>query len=203
MSKFEMEFELKGLKVRVKGDRGDIPLITQNIGKQFGDMLKPAANIVDEQKPQLQLPMNNVIDVPAATPAPARRKRSGARSNGGGASAPVQVEVTIDTNTWGTPQQTWKCSEKAIWLLFVMNKSGGPSEMTSTDIANVFNARYRAARTIRPQNVNRDLARLKSGADALVGRNEKNDAWFLTEAGEKAAIALITKTREQASPPGN
>lgn len=202
MSKFEMEFELKGLKVRVKGDRGDIPLITQNIGKQFGDMLKPAANIVDEQKPQLQLPMKNVIDVPTASPV--RRKRSGAKTNGGSAAAaPVHADVAIDTNTWGTPQQTWKGWEKAIWLLFVTAKSGGPSEMTSTDIANVFNARYRSAKTIRTQNVNRDLMRLKVGADALVGRNEKNDAWFLTEAGEKAAIALITRTREQAPPSAN
>ena len=200
MSKFEMEFELKGLKVRVKGERGDIPLITQNIGKQVGDLLKPAANIVEEQKPQLQLPMQNAIDV--ATVVTTRRKRASTRSASTTA-AQTNVEVVIDTTTWGTPHQSWKCAEKAIWLLYATAKSGGPSEMTSAEIVRVFNTRYRAAKTIRPQNVNRDLTALKGGTEAQVGRSEKNDAWFLTEAGEKRAIALITKAREQAAPAGN
>jgi hypothetical protein len=201
MSKFEMQFELKGLKVSVKGERGDIPLITQNIGKQIGDLLKPAANIVDEQKPQLQLPMQNAIDV-SVTPM-TRRKRSGGRSNSNTQTPVPIVDVTIDPATWGGPQQSWKCVDKAIWLLFVTSKNGGPSEMTSAEIVRSFNAHYRAAKEIRPQNVNRDLTRVKSGTDALVGRSEKNDAWFLTEAGEKHALALITRAREAATPSRN
>jgi hypothetical protein len=199
MSKFEMELELKGFKVRVKGERGDIPLIAQNIGKQFGDLMKPAANIVEEQKPQLQLPMQNAIDVPAASNT--RRRRAAARSNGS-VPAPVQIDVVIDALTWGAPQQLWTCADKAIWLLYATSKCGGPSEMTSADIARVFNARYRAAKTILPQNVNRDLTRLKNGTNALVGRNDKNDAWFLIDAGEKHAIGLITKAREQTTSTG-
>lgn len=200
MSKFEMEFELTGLKVRVKGERGDIPLITQNIGKQVADLLKPAANIVDEQKPQLQLSIQNAVDMPAGPTTSTRRKRTAARSNGS-APAPVQqADVLIDVTSLGTPQQTWTSAEKAIWLLHATAQSGGPTEMTSAEIVRVFNARYRAAKTIRSPNVNRDLTRQKTGADALVDRNDKNGAWFLTEAGKKHASALITKAREHAIP---
>ena len=35
----------------------------------------------------------------------------------------------------------------------------------------------------------------KTGTDSLVGRNDNNDAWFLTAAGEKFAAALITNER--------
>ena len=203
MGKFEVEFELQGLKLRMKGERGDIPLIAQHVGKQVENLIKPAVTIV-EDKPQMSLPIGGgpVIDVPTS----ARRRRTSktnVKQHDAGAAAMSPPEVTIDPQAWGSPNQKWKGSDKAIWLLYAVANSGGPNELTSAQITTIFNTKFREAGTLLRQNVNRDLMKLKGSADGLVGRSDQTDAWFLTDAGKKHAIDLITKVREQSTPSAN
>ena len=51
MAKFEVEMELTGLKLKIKGEREDIPQISRNLGEQIAGLFQPAANIVQGQLP--------------------------------------------------------------------------------------------------------------------------------------------------------
>jgi hypothetical protein len=47
MSRFKGELEVQGLKVKVAGDREDVPLIARELGAQLGGFLQPASRIVE------------------------------------------------------------------------------------------------------------------------------------------------------------
>jgi hypothetical protein len=193
----EVKFELQALKVWIKGEREDIPLITQNVGNQVAGFLQPMANIAASR----ELAQTPPREMAAAVPSPPRRKKA-ARTASGNASphkdeAPIAVD--IDHATWGTPQQSWNGVDKAMWLLHAVAKSGGPSELTTTSLVNLFNVRYRETKALRTQNVGRDLGRLEKGSAALVGRNQANNAWYLTELGQKHMLKLIASARERSN----
>ncbi len=49
MPKFEIELEITGFKMKIKGEREDIPVIASNIRNQMGQFVQPAANITQGQ----------------------------------------------------------------------------------------------------------------------------------------------------------
>jgi hypothetical protein len=176
----------------VKGEREDIPVIARNMANQVANLLQPAMDIAGGKGDAPQLAPQVVDEAVEATASNGRRRRNPKARPG--ATPTRELKVVADPQTWGKPLQTWNCADKAIWLVFVMAETGVAKELIGAEIARLFNANFREAKTIRPQNVNRDLSKLKVGSEAYVGRNE-NEAWFLTDLGKKYAADLVSKAQ--------
>ena len=47
MAKFEVEFEVQALKLKIKGEREDAALISRAIGEQMAGLIQPAGVLID------------------------------------------------------------------------------------------------------------------------------------------------------------
>src|SRR6266852_2702665 len=134
-SKFRIKLKLQGLELEVEGSREDIPQLTRNVSAQLAGMLLPATNIVEGKAPASL--GRDAIDGNShiiEQEAPPRRRGRARRATSAGAEGTNGKGKAIvwnhDANAWGTPLQTWKAVDKAIWLLYVANKSGAANEMS-------------------------------------------------------------------------
>lgn len=188
MSKFKLTFKLAGLEIEVEGDREYAPQIAENIGRQLSQIMQPAA-LID---PQGDPPTAGVIegkstDQPRRT---GRRRRVAARATGSSQQADSSGIPGWEHNPqkWGTPNQDWKSPQKIAWMLLVMEKASGKrAELTSTQVADAFNAKFKSAGLIRRGNVARDLGNSSDLFGEMEGR------WFLKEKGTQAAEKLIAE----------
>jgi hypothetical protein len=188
MSKFTIKIELQGLKIEMEGAREDVPRLSQKVGEQIGNLIKPGM-LLEAGRSN---PAGSNGDNDSATEKRKSRTRKGA---GGGRtrSSKEDLAVSIDPATHGSPRQEWNTAQKAIWFLYVVRDTETDG-LTASAIANGFNKQFKAAGTIIGGNVSRDLEkeRLK-GTGATVGANKNEGAakYFLTEAGIKTAETLI------------
>ncbi len=204
MAKFKVRLKITGFELEVEGNRDDVPLIAQNVGQQFTGLLQPAADIVEGE----------IVSDNGGTPPPpaeqesagSKRKRSPKRRSpaavaGSPANQPNETAIdwVHDPAKWGTPQQSWRTAQKAMWVIYVVGKEKHITEVSSAQIANTFNKHFKQAKTIHRGNIARDLGKLKMGTDAVVSENttKSPSTWFLTQAGERAVEDLITKTLGQ------
>jgi hypothetical protein len=188
MSKFSIKIELQGLKIEMEGTREDVPRLSQKVGEQIGNLIKPS--LLLEAGGTNPPDSNGDRSVAPVKGKPRTRKSSG---GGGARTSTEDIAVSIDPATHGSPRQEWKTAQKAIWFLYVIRNTneGG---LTAYAIKNGFNKHFRAAGAINAGNVSRDLEkeRLK-GTGATVGAdtNEGAAKYFLTDAGIKLAEQLI------------
>lgn len=192
MSKFHVEFELQGLKLKIDGERADVPQIAQSIGRQFADILTPIVRIADKTADDSGPPV--VIDQAAPLLVSGKkrvRRAAGAKSVTATDAAPLP-EWRHDPAKYGAPSQSWSTKDKAIWLLHVLSGSTPTKELSGVQIANVFNKNFRQAGTITSSNVNRDLGTAKVANPPLVGEDagKTPSNWFLYDAGTKYAEKL-------------
>jgi hypothetical protein len=185
MSNFEVTFELQGLKIHVKGDREIAPSIANNVGRQFASVLSPAGLI--------EAPKNGhdtgvkVIEAPVP-PSRSKRKRGG-RPVSAEVASPTPVTWAHDVDRWGSPVQGWKTLQKSAWLLFVVEQAVGKKDLSSTEIADIYQASFRDAGPPRPSNVARDLAKESS----LFG--DEDGRFYLKQAGKDAAAKLVEEAK--------
>lgn len=200
MGKFEVEFEITGLKLRMKGERTDIPMMARNVANQVAGLFQPAVDIIEGNtpEPQLSRPVFDATPSASAEQAADRpRKRSVRSKSARNGERLEEPTLNADPAVFGAPLQAWSTIDKSIWLLFVAAEGGGPKEMIGNKIANVFSSQFREAGMIRRQNVNRDLLAVGTGNEALANRRADN-SWFLTERGKKRARELITQAQQGA-----
>ena len=192
--------KLKGLELEVDGTREDAPVIAQNLSRQFAGLLEPAAHIVEGD---VEVEGDGRTGTVATAEPILRTRASGRvrrtvtpRSSGDGAG---DVTWKHDPAKWGSPQQAWSASDKALWLLYVSGQEAQVNDMSSSTIASTFNRMFRQAGMIRAGNLPRDLGRLKTQAPALVGEDATKTptTWFLTIEGTKKAEELIKQARGQ------
>jgi hypothetical protein len=203
MSKFRIKLKLTGLELEVEGSKEDMPTLAKSISAQLGGIIVPAANMVEGRS--VALLDRDTIDVAsqAVSVGAANRqatKRGGRRSTNGsaGESGPTaHFEWQHDSNAWGTPVQTWKGPDKAMWLLYVGAKQGAPTEMTISQISKTFDKLFRSAGKIDKSNLTRDFGKLASQPPAKVSYNGTRDpaAWYLTDTGMKHAESLVSAAR--------
>lgn len=200
MAKYEIEMELQGFKLRVKGERpDDIPHITDQIGRQLTGFLQPPADMIDRQPPkQIE---SQVVGNRAKNPSDDENKKGnknrgrGSRrrtSNGDGTpSAPITWHH--DPAKWGMPTMDWTAGQKIIWTLYVVSKETGKTEVGGPSIAETFNMQFKQFGPLTKQNMPRDLGNLKAKAPAQVMDNStaRPITWYLTEEGIKEAEKLI------------
>jgi len=197
MPKFELEMELTGLKLRIKGDRGDVPVIAANVGQQIAGLLEPPANIVEGEPPRKTV---EVVQLPPSPEAPSKnghtRRRTAAR-NGNSAPTSTPVEFAHDSAKWGIPLQAWNPTNKSLWLLRIVEEQGGPKELSSSEIVATFNKFFKPSGKLRAPNVARDLGKIKTGAEALVVEDKSGSPirWCLSHKGRAESDRLVAEAR--------
>lgn len=197
MPKFEIEFEITGLKLKIKGERQDVPMITQNLAQQVAGMLQPAANISGSET------STNFIDVDVLEETSKPDKKSRKKSTrkvtnttnqfNGTSSKAIALDWIHNPEKWGTPQQSWSTTNKCIWLLYVVSKELSITELTQNEIAETFNKHFKQAKMIRGFTIKRDLGRAKTRIPSPVSENTTKapETWFLTQTGEQDAQKLV------------
>lgn len=198
MGKFEVELELQGLKVRMRGERQEIPMLAANLRDQLAGMFEPVANVADGTAPKKRVENTAPhIEHAEPTPSPQRRRTKRPSQLNGTTQSTQAIDWVNDPEKWGSPRQEWTTLKKSIWLLYVAREAAGAGELSSGQIAATFNKHFREAKPIRPQNVTRDLRNAKGGVDSLVSENTTKhpSTWFLTNAGRAQAQRLIAEAR--------
>jgi len=189
LANFEVTFELKELKIHVKGDREIAPSIANNVGRQFASVLSPAGLIEAPKNGHSSSGSDKVIDAePVAT---SRRKRkSGAKSNAAGTvEGATPITWSHDTTRWGSPVQTWKAFQKIAWLLHVVEQETGKKDQSPAEMVETFHARFRDAGLLVKGNIPRDLGNKTELFGSLDGR------YFLKQAGKDLAEKLVDEAK--------
>ena len=206
MSRFKIRVRVQALEVDIDGSRDDMPVIASNVGRQFAGLIEPAALVAEgvvESSGDNDSVGVAVVNTPVSRSRPARKLKRAvparATSNGAG-----EVTWKHDPSKWGSPQQGWSASDKAIWFLYVSGEEIQVKDLTSSALASGFNRMFREAGTIRAGNLPRDLGRLKTQAPAVIGEDTTKTppTWFLTTEGTKKAEELVKQARGQ-SPSGH
>src|SRR5947199_4420287 len=115
MSKFTIKVELKGLKIEVESTKEDAPKLAQRIGQQFGAILQPAA--------MLESGNGHRTTLEGETSERDGKKKRTRKSGGSGAKTTTDdINFVHDSAKYGTPQQGWTQTQKAIWLLYIVGE---------------------------------------------------------------------------------
>jgi hypothetical protein len=194
MSKFTIKVELQGLKIEVEGTKEDAPKLAQRIGQQFSAILQPAALLEagNGNRPTLE---------GEATETDTKRKKAKKSGGGGTKTATDDINFIHDSAKYGTPQQGWTQTEKAIWFLYIVAGQANVSQQTAYSIMKNFNKYFKAAGQINNGNVMKGLDKEKlKGANATVGTDVTDGTakYFLTQSGTATAQRLA-QGRESAA----
>lgn len=192
-TRVEIEFELQGLKLRIKGDRDEAPRIAHRLGEQLQGLLSPAAAIAADKSTRVTGENENPHVV---EPKPIGRQKRAKRPSASSSETDGQSEIlwTHDPDKWGSPKQAWNNTKKSLWLLFVVKNEMGIQHLSASQISKAFNRLFLESGQMRASNVSRDLAKAKQATPPLVGQLP-DGKYFLTEAGIKAAEAAVTEAR--------
>jgi len=184
MSKFTVEVELQGLKIKVEGSKEDAPKLAQQIGKQIGGLLQAPAALASGDG---NLSGSTVLEGELESENGAGKKQRKARKSGGGGRTPSEtINLSHDSAAYGSPLQGWTTTQKSIWFLYIASKQANVTQLTATNIAKNFNKYFRASGIIHGGNVFQGLEkeRLK-GVNATVNADMADGTakYFLTQAG--------------------
>ena len=202
MANFEMEFELSGLKIKVKSERDDAPKALQSVQSQIGNLLQAAAGLgtgeIASGPARPSHSTGNVgegrtIEAPAisSNSAPARTKATRGKRASTNESA-TAVEFSHDPAAYGLPKQTWNTAQKSMWLLYVLEKQNGHRDLSTGALASTFNKHFKEFGAITTTNVTRDLGRARA-KNGFVSSDASKDpqTWYLLDAGKKEVERLV------------
>jgi hypothetical protein len=182
---FKVTVKVEKLEIHVEGDRQIVPEIANSVSRQIAEVIQPKALLgapTDGHNP--------IIDVPAASAASGRRPRRRAAGATGTGSATSAIAWNHDVAKWGTPVQDWKQWQKIAWLLWVVeHEAGRKNGLTSTEMANVFKEKFRAAGLLNRPNIARDL----TGKTDYFG--SVDGCWFLKQGGKDEAARLVVEAK--------
>jgi hypothetical protein len=197
MSKVEIEFEITGLKLKIKGEREDASQALNSLQRHISGVMQVAGALPD---------MNGVSNTPAEKLIEASVesgngtggggvKKTGARPgrSAGDRAKAEALEFRHDAATYGNPLQTWGNTEKIIWLLFVLQDTGIAKEVNGPQIAATFSRHFKGAGAVRPSHTTRELGRAKMKNPAWVGEDKSQEPslWYLTDEGKKQGQQLV------------
>jgi hypothetical protein len=185
MPKLDIEFELTGLKLKIKGESDDVTGKVAELQRQvqelIGNITALAQNGAGGQlpvPPPVAAPQK-FIEGTTATDTTAQRRR---QSRKGGAGAPraraEAIDFKLDDAKYGFPKQTWSTAQKASWLLYVLTEDNLSTEATASLISATFNKHYKTFGTITTSNVARDLAKEK-GTSVNTDATKTPETWYL------------------------
>lgn len=201
MAKFKVRLKITGLELEMEGSREDVPQLAESIQSQVSALMNPTGALIEGQtSPTTITPPDS--QPTSSTKKKRRTKRSSTATNGEpGAqakkSAQAAKDFVHDTDSWGTPMQSWSTAQKAMWLLYVIEKQAAVKELSDNEIAETFNKHFRQAGAISRGNVYSQLGKLKTQQPTPLGQNtvDKPNRWYLNASGSKLAEQLVAEAR--------
>jgi len=200
MGKYEIEMEITGFRLKIRGERDDVPVIKHNLQQQMAGLLDPAANIAQSRLPATAIEAEVVNGDGNGRQKKTRRARRASAPNGQTRSKPLDWQH--DPGQFGVPRQNWRASGKIIWLMYVASEQAHASELSGPVIAETFNKHFRQAGQLNKQSMPRDLGFLKQKVPALVGDRAGASpiTWFLTDEGVREAQRLVVDAKGEPIP---
>jgi len=212
MSNIDFEFELTGLKIKIKGDGEDVSGKVAQLQRQVHSLMStigalaqgtaspsPHPNVHENGAGQLldATQTRPVLENPASLNG-SRRRRQRRNPSGAPKQTAEAIDFKHDAEKYGFPKQIWTTSQKAMWMIFVLGEHGDEKEFSASVIAATFNKHFKSFGTIRMQNVLRDLGKEK-GKSGAVNSDASQDPmkWYLLDAGKKLIPALIEESKGQ------
>jgi len=183
---FKVTVKLEKLEIHVEGDRELVPEIANSVSHQIAEVIQPKAFLEAPTDGQ-----NPLINVPAASAAPARarqRRRTGKAEMPSGATG--TTDWSHDAAKWGTPVQGWKGWQKVLWLLSVVEQETAAKDgLPPAEIEEVFNRKFRASGLLRRQNIPRDLNVKSDYFGSVDGK------WFTKQSGKEEVAKLVAEAK--------
>jgi hypothetical protein len=96
------------------------------------------------------------------------------------------------------PKQAWSGWQKILWVLYVIGKETGQTEVSGPAIAETFNTLFKQFGLLAKQSMPRDLGGMKKKrTPALVLDNPTQTpiTWFVTEEGTREAEKLVADAK--------
>lgn len=203
MPKLDIEFELTGLKLKIKGDSDDTSGKVADLQRQIASLVG-TINSLTQQATQPQLhgsspseSTQKLIDVPQPSDTATKTRKAITRKASGAPKVKAEaIDFKHDAEKFGFPKQAWSTAQKAMWMLHMLAESGDTKEFTAAQIANAFNKHFKSFGTIRAQNVLRDLGKEK-GKSGAVNSDASQDPmrWFLLETGRAQMAAILAEPK--------
>lgn len=203
MSNLDIEFEITGLKLKIKGQREDVSGQVADLQRQvqhlMGTISSLAQSGVAGELPPAPQPQNGTAPIPAqlldAPPSQGKRK-AGSRKGVPQAPSAAPIDFKHDAEKYGFPKQEWSTAQKAMWLLYMVTEGNTATDLNAKVIAATFNKYFKSFKTILAHNVARDLAKEKAKSGAVNSDATKSpETWHLLEAGKKQMAELIATTK--------
>ncbi len=195
MAKRRIRFELG--KIEISGLKLEIDDDLDAATAAFAAAQQMVAGAIQPAFAQALAKGNRTIEAGAAPAdgntakaAPSKGTRSGSRRKSSTDSPSNLPQYNHDPVKYGNPDMEWTTAQKAIWVLWVVQESGGATEMTPIQITDWSNKYFREFRTINRQNVLRDLGKEKKKNPPTVGNNPDAGMWFLYDPGKTVAKGL-------------
>ena len=194
MSKFKVKLKIQGLELEIEGARDEASAISQNIGQQLAGILAPAGGIIEGEVVGLPGSQGSSPAVVDHTPPKKARRRRSVSSRSSEESGSKHIDFRHNPEKYGNPQSDWKCSQKALWLLYVLKEQGAAEGASASVISKTFNRHFRQAKAISPSNVSRDLGRLKSETPVPVDENTTSNPseWSILDEGVRRVRELMS-----------
>jgi hypothetical protein len=208
MSKLEIEFELTGLKLKIKGDSDEVSGKVADLQRQVQGMMATISAMAQEGVAALPPAPDNGASAKLLESAPMAPEQNGSRasrksparkaSGVGSRQRAEAIDFKHDADKYGFPKQNWTTAQKAMWMIYVLGEQGDEKEFSASVIAATFNKHFKSFGTILAQNVLRDLGKEK-GKSGAVNSDASQDPmkWYLLEAGKKQIPSLVEEAREQ------
>jgi hypothetical protein len=207
MPKLEIEFEITGVKLRIKGESEDVVARATDVQRRLQGAMQ-SLSAVGEGAMGAATPQPSPLHLPPAVigsdgnggPAAIRTRRAGVR-RGGGRSGGEAIELTHDAEKYGFPREDWNTATKAMWLLYIIEKQATRQEASAPVIAETFNKYFRRFKAIRANLVARDLANTQARSGTVANNaNESPQTWYLLDSGKKEVEAKIKEATTSAQP---
>lgn len=195
MAIFELDFELSGLKVKIKSDREDAPHALNAVQQQIGGLLQTAAGLgTANGLPQSNGATNQTRVLEASVPnqpqEESRSKGSRSKRNRTAVSAPpVGYSHTQDL---GHPKQGWNTARKAMWMLSILEKATDRNEFSTGELAATFNKNFKQFGPVTTTNVTRDLGKERVKGFVSSDASKDPQTWFLLDGGKKEVLKFLT-----------
>jgi hypothetical protein len=200
MPKLEIEFEITGLKLRIKGESEDVVERAADVQRRLHGAFQALGSVGEGALSSATQPRTYTVSAEAIKEVEAeapRARRTTRKSSAAVKTKNVCLELTHDPEKFGFPKQEWPTASKAMWFLLMLEKQTGHKEASAPEIAGTFNKYFREFGTIRPQNISRDLSALKGKGKSVNNDPAKEPpTWYLLEDGKKEVENLIAATRK-------
>lgn len=173
MSKLEIEFELTGLKLKIKGDSDDVSGKVGDLQRQVQGLMNTIGSITQgASAPALPpapashngttSPAQKVIEA-AAEPTSNGRKGRTPSPRKGTPKAPraEPIDFKHDAEKYGFPKQEWNTAQKGMWLLYVLSSQTGQHEYSAPVLAATFNKHFKSFGSVLAHNLAPGFERAK------------------------------------------